>query len=78
LFWLTPIVYPLARVHEKVRMLVLLSPLSPFIVAYQEIFYYRQWPDLRLWVLALTYSLGTFAVGAWLFLSVEDQLAEQI
>lgn len=78
LFWLTPIVYPLARVHEEVRMLVLLSPLSPFIVAYQEIFYYRQWPDLRLWVLALTYSLGTAAVGAWLFLSVEDQLAEQI
>jgi len=78
LFWMTPIVYPLAQVHEKLRMLILLSPVSPFIVAYQEIFFYRQWPPLTVWVVGLTYSLGFFLLGAWLFLSVEDQLLEQI
>ena len=78
LFWMTPILYPVAQVHEKMRLLLLLSPLSPFIVAYQQIFYYRQWPELTLWVVGLAYALGTFLVGSWLFLSLEDQLAEQI
>ena len=78
LFWLTPIVYPLVRVHDKIRMLILLSPLSPFIVAYQDIFYYRRWPELTVWIVGVAYSLGAFVVGAWLFLSLEDELAEQI
>jgi ABC-2 type transport system permease protein len=78
LFWMTPIIYPLSQVNEKARLLLLLSPLSSFIVAYQQIFYFRRWPELTLWVIALTYALGTLLVGVWLFLSVEDQFAEQI
>jgi len=78
LFWLTPIVYPLSQVHEKLRPIILLSPVSPFIVAYQQIFFYRQWPPLTVWVVGLAYSLGFFLLGSWLFLSLEDQLAEQL
>ena len=33
LFWTTPIVYELGRVPERLRLLILLSPLSPFVVA---------------------------------------------
>ena len=78
LFWMTPILYPVSQVHEKMRLLILLSPLSPFIVAYQQIFYYQQWPELTVWIVGIAYALGSFLVGAWLFLSVEDQLVEQI
>jgi ABC-type polysaccharide/polyol phosphate export permease len=78
LFWMTPILYPLTQVHEKLRLFILLSPMSPFIVAYQQIFFYRQWPALTVWVVGLAYSLGAFLLGAWLFLSLEDQLAEQL
>lgn len=78
LFWLTPILYPIAQVDERLRTLILLSPLSPFIVAYQQIFYYGQWPQLSLWVVGMTYAAGAFIVGAWLFLSLEDRLVEQL
>jgi ABC-2 type transport system permease protein len=78
LFWMTPILYPIVQVPERMRLLILLSPLSPFIVAYQQIFYYRQWPQLSLWVIGLAYAGGAFLLGAWLFLSLEDQLVEQI
>jgi lipopolysaccharide transport system permease protein len=78
LFWLTPIVYPLAHVSSGAQTLVLLSPLSPFIVAYQQIFYYRTWPALDVWMLATAYALVTFCAGVWVFLSVEDTLAEQL
>jgi ABC-type polysaccharide/polyol phosphate export permease len=78
LFWLTPIVYPLAQVSDRIRGLILFSPLSPFIVAYHEIFYYQRWPAPILWVVGAAYAVSALAVGAWAFVSVEDQLAERI
>jgi lipopolysaccharide transport system permease protein len=78
LFWLTPILYSISTVDEALRLPLLLSPLSSFVVAYQQIFYSGRWPELTLWIIALAYSVGTFIVGTWLFLSVEDQLVEQI
>jgi lipopolysaccharide transport system permease protein len=78
LFWLTPIVYPIAQASSNVRRLILFSPLSPYVVAYQQIFYYRAWPGWDVWVLATSYALMTFGAGAMLFLSVEDRLAEHL
>jgi ABC-type polysaccharide/polyol phosphate export permease len=78
LFWMTPILYPLTQVPEKLRLLVLLSPLSPFVVAYQQMFFYQQWPSFTVWAVGLAYSIGTFLLGAWLFLSLEDRLSEQL
>jgi ABC-2 type transport system permease protein len=78
LFWMTPILYPLSQVPERMRPLILLTPVSPFIVAYQQIFYYGQLPDLMVWIVAMIYGVAMFLVGVWLFLSVEDQLVEQM
>jgi lipopolysaccharide transport system permease protein len=78
LFWMTPILYPLTQAPEPLRLPLLLSPLSSFIVAYQQIFFYQQWPALTVWIISVAYSVGVFLLGTWLFLSVEDQLAEQL
>ena len=78
LFWMTPILYPMSQVPEPLRLPLLLSPVASFVVAYQQIFFYHQWPALSVWVVGLAYSTGTFLLGAWVFLMVEDQLAEQL
>lgn len=78
LFWMTPILYSLSQVPEKLRLPLLLSPLSPFIVAYQQIFFFQQWPPVTVWAVGLAYSVGVFLLGTWVFLAVEDQLAEQL
>ena len=78
LFWLTPIVYPLTQVSAGLRGIILLTPLSPFIVAYQQIFYYRQWPDAEVWLLATVYAFGALWAGVRVFLAVEDRLSEQL
>jgi len=78
LFWTTPIVYELQQVPERLRLLILLSPMSPYIVAYQQVFYFRQWPDATVWLVATTHALGAFVVGALLFLTFEDRFAELI
>ena len=48
-FWFTPIVYPLAIVHEKIRALIVWNPMTPVIGAYQEILvngHTPQWASL--------------------------------
>lgn len=78
LFWTTPIVYELGQVPERLRLLILLSPVSPFVVAYQKLFFYREWPEATVWLLASTYAIGAFVVGATLILAFEDRFTEQL
>ncbi len=78
LFWTTPIVYPVSQAPEVLRPLLLLSPMSPFVVAHQRIFYDGLWPEPIVWVAAFGYGLGVFALGALWFMSVEIRLGEQV
>jgi len=78
LFWTTPIMYELHQVPERLRLLILLSPASSFVVAYQKLFFYREWPDASLWMVAVTYAVGAFIIGAALMLVFEDRFTEQL
>jgi len=44
-FWFTPIVYPLNVVHEEIRGVIALNPMTPLITAYQGILVSGLWPD---------------------------------
>ena len=78
LFWLTPIVYRLEQVPSRLRPIVFLSPMSPFVVAYQRMFYDVRWPEPSVWIACVAYAAGTFAVGTMVFLATEHRLVEQV
>ncbi len=78
LFWTTPIVYAYQNVPEVLRLPVLLSPVSPFVVAYQDIFYYARTPAAPVWLVAFGYAFAAFVLGASFFVACEDQLAEHV
>ena len=78
LFWTTPILYQYDSLPERLRLPILLSPMSSFIVAYQQIFHYGRAPELAVWLVAGSYAAGMFVLGASLFVSTEDRLAEQV
>ena len=78
LFWSTPIVYELRNVPERLRLPILISPMSPFVVAYQEIFVHGSWPEATVWLMAGAHATGAFVLGALLFLTFEDRLTEQL
>jgi len=48
------------------------------VVAYQNIFYFRQWPEPTVWLVAGTYAAGAFILGTTLVLAFEDRFAEQL
>jgi ABC-type polysaccharide/polyol phosphate export permease len=78
LFWLTPILYRLEDVPERLQLVLLMSPMSPFVVAYQQIFYFRVWPDGAIWLMATAHAAGAFVIGGLLFLSFEPRFTEQV
>jgi ABC-type polysaccharide/polyol phosphate export permease len=78
LFWLTPVVYDLSDVPERIRLPLLFTPLSPFVTAMHDIFYRQAWPDVWVWAAAVLWSVPLFMVGLTAFLSYEDRFAEQL
>jgi ABC-type polysaccharide/polyol phosphate export permease len=78
LFWTTPILYQYDSLPDVVRLPILLSPMSPFVVAWQQIFHESRLPDLAVWLTAGSYAAGTFVLGATVFVGSEDRLAEHV
>jgi ABC-type polysaccharide/polyol phosphate export permease len=78
LFWLTPIVYGLSHVPERLKLPILLSPMSSFIVAYQQLLIDQQWPTFQVWLVAVAYAVVMFLVGAWVFIGLDERLPEKV
>jgi lipopolysaccharide transport system permease protein len=78
LFWMTPIVYAIARLPDQARLVISLSPMTPFVTAYQAMFYDRVWPDAWTMAVAVLYATAMPLIGATLFFSLEERFAEQI
>ena len=43
-FWLTPIVYPLSVLPDRVQKMIFLNPVTPLVQAYQGLFIFGSWP----------------------------------
>jgi ABC-type polysaccharide/polyol phosphate export permease len=78
MFWGTPVVYETTQLPERLRSLILLTPLSPYVTAYHDVFYYRRWPAADTWSLAVVYAAVALVAGLWLMTRHEDQLTERI
>jgi ABC-2 type transport system permease protein len=78
LFWMTPVVYQLRDLSKPLRRVLLLSPMSPYVAAYQQIFFYREWPDAAIWITTITYAAAALTLGFWLIVRNEDRFAERV
>jgi ABC-2 type transport system permease protein len=78
LFWMTPIVYELGQLSTPLRRVIFLSPMSPYVAAYQQIFYYRHWPDAVVWLTTILYAAAALGLGLWMIVRNEDSFAERV
>jgi ABC-type polysaccharide/polyol phosphate export permease len=78
LFWLTPIIYEYARLPASLQTIILLSPLSPFILAYHQVFYYAELPAVALWLQASFYAVVALGIGYTVFHHYAPRLAEEV
>lgn len=77
-FFLTPIVYPLSTVPAQYRSYLLLNPMAPLVLGYQDIFYYHSFPNFY----HVSYALGAAVIltyfGAIVFKRYKDTIAEYV
>jgi ABC-type polysaccharide/polyol phosphate export permease len=79
LFFLTPILYPMALFAGRLRLIawvVRLNPFTPFTLAYQKVIYWGEPPPTLLWVQMGMVSLVFWMAGAWLFERLRETLVE--
>jgi lipopolysaccharide transport system permease protein len=78
LFWLTPIVYLSTMPGPEFQPWLPLAPMTPFITAYHDIFFYARWPAASTWALASVYAVVAAGAGLALILKREDQFSEAL
>jgi len=78
LFFLTPVLYPVTALAAlgPFRTIVKLSPMTPFILAYQDLLFRGRVPEPKLWLEMAAVALVAWALGASLFWRLKETLVE--
>jgi lipopolysaccharide transport system permease protein len=77
-FWLTPIVYPLDILPERVRSFVELNPMTSFVTAYQDIILKGQSPIWGNYTIYLLGSALALTAGFFVFSLLSNQLVDEL
>jgi ABC-type polysaccharide/polyol phosphate export permease len=78
-FFMTPILYLIENIQSRpLRALLRINPMTPFVVAYQDIFFFGRLPNLSDTVLMLAYAAASLLMGFVVFERLRDTLAEAI
>jgi ABC-2 type transport system permease protein len=78
LFWTSPIIYDFQAIPKPWRWPVLLSPMSPFVLAYQQIMYYGRLPDPQVCIVAVLYATVALFGGLAIFTRLQHSFVEQV
>ena len=78
-FFMTPILYLISSMEPRwLRALLRINPMTPFVVAYQDIFFFGRLPNVSDTLLIVAYAIGSVALGIFVFDRLRDSLAEAI
>jgi len=74
--FLTPVMYGIDSVPEKLRFVFNLNPMSSVMIAYRDILYYGQAPDLKTLIVAVIFGIVVMLVGVKVFGRLKKHFAE--
>ena len=78
-FFVTPVIYLIDNIQSRgLRAMLRVNPMTPFVVAYQDVFFFGRLPNLSDTVLILFYAFGSLMLGFFVFDRLRDTLAEAI
>lgn len=79
-FFLTPILYSAQSVFSTpvLGYVWRINPMTPFVIAFQDIFFFSRFPTTIDWILMILYALTSIVVGLIIFDRLRDTLAEAV
>lgn len=76
--FLSPIMYSVDMVPDELRSMFNLNPMTPIIVAYRDILYYKKAPELGTLVQAVCLGLILLVMGLMVFSRLKRHFAEEL
>lgn len=76
--YMTPILYPVDWVPEELLGIFYLNPMTPVIVAYRDILYYKQIPELGTLVHAAVFGIALLFIGIKAFDNLKKRFVENL
>lgn len=76
--YMTPIMYDITIVPEEYQFLFNLNPMTPIIIAYRDILYYKQIPRLQTLAHAFSFGIIVFIIGWILFEHLQKRFVEEM
>ncbi len=77
-FYITPIVFNISLFPDYAQNLMLLNPMTQFVMAYRNILMYSKPPELNGFIGVIIVSIVIFTFGLWLFNKLQRSFAEEI
>jgi len=76
--FLTPVMYSIDMVPEQFKFVFNLNPMTPIIVAYRDVFYYKQAPHVFTLVHGFIFSIVLLIIGWLVFGHLKKHFAEEM
>jgi lipopolysaccharide transport system permease protein len=77
-FWLTPIVYPISAIPNKLQWVLQLNPMTPVIESFQMILVHSQWPNWNNLIYPAIAGLLSFLLGIHLFNKLSEEIIDEL
>ena len=76
--FLSPVMYSVDMVPERLRKLFYMNPMTPIIVAYRDIFYYKKEPEIATLIHGGIFSIVLLIIGCFVFERLKKHFAEEM
>lgn len=76
--YMTPVMYGPEMVPEQYRFIWELNPMTPIAMAYRDILYYKQIPQMSTLIHAFVIGVVIVVFGYWLFRKLQKGFAEEL
>jgi lipopolysaccharide transport system permease protein len=77
-FWLTPIVYPLSILPERIQRWIRLNPMTQIVNAYQQIVLNNTWPEFVNFTNHIIVVLLALAAGFLIFIKLSGEIVDEL
>ena len=76
--FLSPVMYSVEMVPEDMKGIFMLNPMTPIIIAYRDVLYYQQAPELNTLLLATGLGVALLIIGWFIFGKLQKHFAEEM
>lgn len=76
--YMTPILYPVDIVPEKLQKVFYINPMTEIVMAYRDVLYYGQYPSFGLLAYAGLFAIVVLAIGCMVFARLQRHFAEEL